>query len=350
MSMRNNTRVVRKQEVVVRELVREWLISEAKEVSDVAADAASDAESIESVFDTAISSVEGMVDSDTKTLKKMAENRAIRRRRIQEKKDKKRLDEFDPVTLGLGLVASAPMIVRVLGFFLKGALKIYASLANKIGKSGHADDVNKKADIVDEWASHTYHWLHEKYIDFYELIVKAIIYAAIAPIGMGQEAGVVKEDYAGMVSRWLESDGGKKTLRIAATALDVATSSVLGAMAGTEAVNAFKHASIALGGLEGALAAMKVAHVSEAVAVSLRVAGSAIVRGLAEAGLSAALLTQAKESLKEIWEKVSDRFDDYATAAKKVVVAAGVAIAVASSTPGEKPDSPSAGVEKSDSR
>lgn len=327
------------EEIVVRNLVREWILAEEKEIKDVAADAASDAESVEGNLDTAISSIEDLVNKDGKTLKKMAENRAVRRRKIHEKKGEKRLDEFDPVTLGLGLVASAPMIIRVLGFFLKGALKIYAILAKKLGKVGAAEDAHKRAEIVDEWASHTYHWLHEKYISFYELIVKATIYAAVAYIGTAQDAGAIKEDYAGKIGAWMDSPQGKKAIHVAAIAMDVATSSVLGAMAGDAAVSAFRHTSLALGGLEGSLAAMKAAHVGEAITNALRVALRGLIEAMGEASLSAALFKQSQESLKKIWEEIGGKFEDYGSAAKKMVAAAGIAAAVASSTPTEKSDS-----------
>lgn len=304
-----------REEIVIRSLIREWLIIEqASEVGEKAgAEAAgvlSGLSSLESQLDAALDKIDDKVEEKNEAL----------------------------VALALGLGLSIPTLAKWATKATALAVKGYVSLASKFSD---ADQSNKAAWAaqVEQAGVSFYEKGHHLIEGAYTKIVKVLFLLLCA---MGDPGGM--DAY----KAWADSSAGEEAFLKVAKILDLAVTCVLAVYSVNGTVQAVKTAHTALAATEGVLSAVKGAHIGAAVSEAVTAAFRAFANAFVEAGVAAALVSDLMKKAKEVFAAIKDTLTAGVDATKKAATAAGLAVALAagSGASDEAPDSGSSSAQR----
>jgi hypothetical protein len=288
---------MRRDELVIRGLVREWLIME--DTAAAGSDAASMMSGIEKLTD--------MLDGSIEDAGEKIENKS------------------ESVTaLVLGGLLSVPTLIKWFSKVMSYVLKGYAVIIKRLSASG-AESAEEMATKVEEIGTEFYHKGHHFIEDAFVKLVKALVIAVAATKGM---------DSAALAYEWCNGEGEKR-VKAAAKMIDFAVTSLLAIFSVEGTIHAIKGAHVALAGMEGTLTAVKAAHISETVTAAFTRAAALISEAFVEAGISAALASEMVKKIKSAIDQMKEIVVDNASTITKAAVAAGISVAVASGT-GEK--------------
>jgi hypothetical protein len=281
---------MRREEIVIRELIREWLITEASE--GVGADAAAE-----------LSGIGRLADMLDNSLDDAAE-------KMQDKNE-------SAAVLVLGGLLSMPKLVKwftaVVSFIVKAYSKMTEGLSSSDSKK--SDELARK---VSEMGVEFYHKGHHFIEHAFVSLVEAIVVVSAAANGL---------DSAELAYEWCKGDG-KETVKKAAMFMDFAATSILAVYSVKGAIHAIEEIHTAMIGVEGLLSAVKVAHVSEAIITAFGEAAGLISEALADAGISSALVSEMADKIKDVFEELGHIMASAAKKISKEAIAAGIIIAL----------------------
>jgi len=287
---------MRGEEVVVRSLVREWLIIEeaSEEGAKAGLAAASELSGIESLIaklDSALEKIDDKIESKNESV--------------------------TAILLGLGL--SLPTLVNWISKGLSAAVRGYASLASKFSDS---DQSNKLAwaETIEAAGKSFYKKGHHLIEEGYSKIVE-ILFLLLCE--MGDPGGM-----AGYRAYAQSSKGQEEFLKIAKT-IDLAVTCILAVYSVKGAIAAIETAHAGLAATEGVLSAVKTAHIGTAVSEAVAEISRALARALAEAGLATALASELVEKASAFFKTIESTVMKGVNETKKAAQAAGLAVALA---------------------
>lgn len=283
---------MRSNELVVRELIREWMLLEAEGEAggDVLVSTLGGIESLGTDIDAALDKVDDKLDS---------------------------LSE-DAVMLALGTILSIPTLIKWTTKAVSMIIKGYVALAKKVG----ASDIRGKeamADFIESAGIAAYEKGHHMVEGFFVKVVKALMIMSVAASG---------GDAAKTMSDWVEGPGSGKVKLIAKT-LDLAVTTILAVFSVKGAIHAIGEAHAALAATEGVLTAVKGAHIAEAIGIAISRAGKAIASAFAEAGIASAVTDAAIKKVGEFLISIRGIIVSGMNATLTAAVAAGIAVSVA---------------------
>jgi len=302
-----------REEVVIRNLIREWLIIEqaGEEGAAAGASAASALSGIESL--------DGQLDA---ILDKIED-------KIEEKSEA-------VVALALGFGLSIPTLGKWITKAISLVVKGYVSLASKFTD---ADQSNKTAwaEKVERAGEAFYEKGHHMIEGMYSKVVK-ILFLLLCAMGDPSNIDAYKA--------WADSSAGEAAILKVAKIIDLAVTCILAVYSVKGTIDAINAGWKALAATEGVLSAVKGAHIGAAVAEALSEALRAFARMFAEAGVASALVSDLVKKSKEFFSMIKDAVMAGLETTKKAATAAGLAVALASAEPSGN-DSRSGGEETS---
>jgi len=295
---------MRENEIVVRSLIREWLIieqaaDEGEKAGDAAASSLSDLASLESQVDAALDKIDDKIE---------AKKEAV-------------------VALALGLGLSIPTLAKWGAKGIALVIKGYVSLASKFSS---ADQSNKLAwaEKIKSAGESFYEKGHHFIESLYVKLVKAVFLVLCAASDPGN---------IDMYKAYADSSEGESAFLKVAKVIDLAVTTVLAVYSVTGAVDAIKAAHHGLAATEGVLTAVKGAHIATAIAEAIGEASRALARVFANAGVAAALIADMVKKSSEFFEPIKETIMKGVEVTKSAAVAAGLAVALASGS-GDKPE------------
>jgi len=287
-----------REEIVVRNLIREWLLEAAD--AEAAGEKAADAFDPSSLASMA-AELDAQLDAAVEKIQVTAESQRRRGRR---------LDEVIGFAFVLGGLMSIPTLIKWAGKVISLIIKGYAKAVRAFGATSHADSAEAKAAGVEALATSLYEKGHHFIQGVFQKFVRAFM------IGCASMQGI---EAAEAVTQYLDTPEGEEKVRIAATLLELAVTCVLAFYSVTGAYDAFMHAHTIIAGAETVLAAVKTSHVIAAIIEAVVLAGGAITTALAESGISIALLGKVKKIFEENWSTFSDVVKKLGEAAKDLL-------------------------------
>jgi len=289
---------MRSNEVVVRALVREWLLeaADAEAAGEKAADAFNPS-SLESMADE----LDAQIDAAVEKIQTKAESLRQRGRR---------LDESIGIAFVLGGLMSIPTLIKWAGKAISLIIKGYAKAVKAFGATSHAESAESKAAGVEALAMSLYEKGHHFIQGLFQKFVRAFL------IGCASMAGL--EPAEGM-TQYLDTAEGEKRVKDIATILELGVTCVLAFYSATGAYEAFTHAHTLIAGAETVLTAVKGSHIIAAISEAVLLAGRAIVQTIGEAGISIALAGRVKKIVEENWSAFSDLMKKLGEAAKDLL-------------------------------
>lgn len=297
-----------REEVVIRGLIREWLIIEqagedGEKAGASAAGALSGLESLESQLDAALEKIDDKIESKSEAVVALA------------------------LGFGLSIPTLGKWIAKAISFTVKG----YISLASKFSDS---DQSNKAAwaEKVEKAGESFYEKGHHLIESAYAKIVKLLF---IVLCSMGDPGGI--ESYRA----WADSSAGESAFLRVAKLIDLAVTCVLAVYSVKGTIQAIHAAHSALAATEGVLSAVKGAHIGAAVSEAISAAFRSFANTFVEAGVASALVSDLLKKSKEFFESIKSTIlagvDSTASAARAVGLA--VALAAGSAASDESPQS-----------
>ena len=280
---------MRDNEIVIRGLVREWLIveqasDEGKKAGETAAAALGGLSGLEGQIDSALEKIDKKIESTNESLTALA--------------------------LGFGL--SLPTLVKWGAAAISYIVKGYVALANKFSSS----DQSKKlawAEKVKSAGVSFYEAGHHMIEGLFAKIVKAL-YLLLCATSDPDNIGIYKE-YAD------SSEGEAEFLKIAKI-IDLAVTTILAVYSVTGAVDAITAGYRGLAATEGVLSLVKGAHIGTAVGEALAEAARAFGRALANAGMAAALISDVMKKASEFFGMIKESIVAGVETAKSAAAAA----------------------------
>jgi hypothetical protein len=302
---------MRENEIVVRSLIREWLIieqaaDEGEKAGYAAAASLNGLAGLESQLDAALDKIDDKIEAKSEAV----------------------------VALALGLGLSIPTLVKWASKGIEMIIKGYVALASKFSS---ADQSNKLAwaEKIKSAGESFYEKGHHLIEGLYAKIVKAVFLILCAASDPGNIS--VYKAYAD------SSEGEAAFLKIAKI-IDLAVTTVLAVYSVTGAIDAIKAAHHGLAATEGVLTAVKGAHIATAIAEAIGEASRSLARVFANVGVAAALIADMMKKASEFFEPIKEAIMKGVEVTKSAAVAAGLALALASGS-GDKPEaSPSSEV------
>jgi hypothetical protein len=300
-----------REEIVVRNLIREWLVIEqatddGATAGAAAASALSGIDSLESQVDSALERIEDKIES---------KNEAI-------------------AALVLGFALSVPTLAKWAAKAISLAVKGYASLAAMFSDSDQSDKLAWAKKIEAAGVSF-YEKGHHIIEGFYAKAVKALFLLLSAA---GDPSGI--DAY----KAWADSASGEAAFVRVAKFIDLAVTCVLAVYSVQGAISAIKTAHSALAATETVLSAVKGAHIATGVSEAISGAARAFAQMFAEAGVAAALISDLVKKSMEFFEAIKSAILSGVEVTKRAAQAAGLAVALASG-PGDSVDAPGQGSE-----
>ena len=311
---------MRSEEVVIRNLIREWLVLE-QATEDGAAAGEEGAQEL-----TKLSSLTGQLDS-------MLDD-------FESKLDDRKDDEEGSVNEALGMflagfALSIPKIGKLALYGTSYIIKAYAKMVSKLG-GGDQTNTLARAEKFKEAGETFYKTTHGWILSFYAKVVE-LLFIAVASLGDPTGAS----EFVEMAKSEQMQAGFMKV----AKAIDFAVNMVLAVVAGKGAWGAASLGAITAAVTETGFAAVKGSSVITAITAEFSEIAILFAEVVALSGISAALVSEAMDEVREFFDGIRDAAIDGVQTVKQAAIAAGVVAALAT---GPKSDGGGGGETSSD--
>jgi len=306
---------MRSNEIVVRSLIREWLIIEqatedGSKAGASAATALSGLESLESQLDSALDKIEDKIEEKNEALTALV------------------------LGFGLSLPTLGKWATKAIALIVKG----YVALASKFSKADQSDKL-AWAKKVEAAGDSFYQKGHHMIENTYAKIVKVLFLILCA---MGDPDGM--DAY----KAYADSSKGEDAFLKIAKVIDLAVTCILAVYSVKGAIASIQSAHAGLAATEGVLSAVKGAHIGTAVGEAIAEVSRALARTLAEAGVAAALISDLMKKASSFFEGIKDAIMQGVSVTKKAAQVAGLAVALTTGSGSEDAPAQKQGVEQRD--
>lgn len=294
---------MRREEIVIRSLIREWLVLE-QAADDGAAAGAEGAQDL-----SKLNSLTGQLDS-------MLDD-------FESKLDDRGDDEEGSVNeaLGMFLAGFALSIPKIGKFALYGVsyiIKAYAKMVSKLG-GGDQTNVLARAEKFKEAGETFYKTTHGWILTFYAKVVE-LLFIAVASLGDPTGAS----EFVEMAKGEQMQAGFMKV----AKAIDFAVNMVLAVVAAKGAWGAASLGAITAAVTETGFAAVKSSSVVAAITAEFSEIAILFAEIVALSGVSAALVSEAMNDARELFDNIRDAAIEGVQTVRQAAIAAGVVIAL----------------------
>jgi len=280
-------------ELMIRGLVREWLLVEKMDEDIVAAGLYEMHE---------ISKINKQLDNAIDRAGNQSTNEAI-------------------LPLVAGTVLSIPTLAKWGAKVISMIVKSFGIIATKFDEKDNNASDNELAQKIEKVGIELYHKGHHLIHAAWEKIITGAVIAAWV-VG-ANETNTSAKDAANTAKAWCKGDG-KKAIKHSATCLDLAVTSILAVYSVKGAVHAIETASTGLAGAEAILTAVKGSHITEAVTSAIVMALDAVTDAINESSVAAALLNKIRKNLKSLFTSLLTDFKTAIKKSAKIATAAGI--------------------------
>ena len=295
---------MRSEEVVIRNLIREWLVLEQATEDGTAAGEeggqqvsklSSLTDQLDSMLDDFESKLDDQTDDETKSVNE---------------------------ALGLFLAGFALSIPKIGKLALYGTSYIIKAYATMVSKLGGGDQANKlaRAKKFEEAGDAFYKKTHGWILSFYAKVVE-LLFIAVSLMGDPTDAKYIVES--------AKSEELQAGFMKVAKAIDFTVNLVLAVVAAQGAWGALNLGSLVAAATETGFAAVKTSSVIAAISAEFAEITILFAEVLAMAGIATALASEAMNEIREVFDSIRDVVIEGVQTVKKTAVAAGVVIALA---------------------
>ena len=295
---------MRREEVVIRNLIREWLVLEQATEDGTAAGEeggqqvsklSSLTDQLDSMLDDFESKLDDQTDDETKSVNE---------------------------ALGLFLAGFALSIPKIGKLALYGTSYIIKAYAAMVSKLGGGDQANKlaRAKKFEEAGDAFYEKTHGWILSFYAKVVELLFIAAVSYANPPGAKAIIE------LAKSEELQAGFMKV---AKAIDFTVNLVLAVVAAQGAWGALNLGSLVAAATETGFAAIKISSVIAAISANFSEIIILFTKVLAMAGIAAALVSEVMDKIREVFDSIRDVVIDGVQIVKKTAVAAGVVIALA---------------------
>ena len=294
---------MRRDEIVIRSLIREWLVLE--QAADDGASAGAEGAQDLSKLNSLTGQLDSMLDDFESEL---SDREGDEGRSVNE-------------ALGMFLAGFALSIPKIGKLALYGTAYIIKAYAKMVSKLGGGDQTNAlaRAEKFKEAGETFYKTTHGWILSFYAKVVELLF---IAVASLGDPTG--SAEFVEMAKSEQMQAGFMKV----AKAIDFAVNMVLAVVAGKGAWGAANLGAVAAAVTETGFAAVKSSSVVSVIAAEFAEVAILFAEVAAISGISAALISEAMDEIREFFDNIRDAAIDGVQTVRQAAIAAGVVIAL----------------------
>jgi uncharacterized protein YaaR (DUF327 family) len=283
---------MRSEEVVLRSLVREWIILEkAKEKNEkMPSVSLSDVESIDDKLEDILSKIKNKIESKNESI----------------------------TALGIGSILSIPALVKITSQVTGAIIRTIAGFTSLFPKIKQ-HDLESRARVIEKAGLNFWNEWHHTTVHVYKNILKAFFMLLVSTGG---------EQSANLAQVYVDSKEGKIMFEKMAVALDFAVTCNLAVYSIEGFAEAAHEGYKGLAGYEALLAYIKAGHIAEASAAAIANVTNMFQKTFDYAEIAVAQTHDAIEKGKMFFNLIKEDIEKGRLTIKKAIVFAGINIAL----------------------